>query len=256
MVPPDSAIHPALFIQLFHTGFFPDGRVNSNPVLVQDLDVGYEYQDRKVPVYVPYNGSIIIPASSRSMLSFQQGAIAKFCQVGILRARMFYQPERFSLATRPPATEYPVGVYIWNTDEDAPNWSDGTQWISGMVPSGPAGQDLRGTYPNPFVQGLQGVRIDPAAPTNGDVLIYNSITDMWEHTSLTFGGGPPTGPAGGDLSGLYPDPTVTGLQADPLPAKIADGFLKRDAANTAWEEVGYGSSADTVCEDRQQLRLA
>jgi hypothetical protein len=67
---PDAAIKPALFIQLFHTGVFPDGRANTNPVQITDLDVGYEYQNRKVPVYVPVGGSIIIPASSRSMLSF------------------------------------------------------------------------------------------------------------------------------------------------------------------------------------------
>jgi hypothetical protein len=66
---------PTFFIRLTHTGLHPDGRSNVGPVLLTDLDVGYENQSRKVPVYVPVGGHIDIPASSRSMLSFQQGAI-------------------------------------------------------------------------------------------------------------------------------------------------------------------------------------
>lgn len=127
---PDAAVKPALFIQLTHTGFFPDGRVNTNPVLITDLDVGYEAQLRKVPVYVPVGGSITIPASSRSMLSFYQGVIAKFAQVGVITAKMFYQPERYTNATLPASSTYPLGVAVWNTDQHAPNFADGGNWVS------------------------------------------------------------------------------------------------------------------------------
>lgn len=240
---------PTLVIRLYHNGQYADGRPNVSSVLVQDLDVGYENQDRKVACYVPPGGHIDINASSRSMLSFEQGAIKKFCQVNVLRSRMFYVPEPYATVDLPPAPEYPMGVFVWDTTLKTPTWSDGTNWVTGLAaPTGPAGGDLDGFYPNPTVMGICGHPIDGNTPANGDVLAYNSFTNKWEHVSLSFGGGPPSGPAGGDLAGLYPNPAVNGLQLDVLPAKLANGFLKRNAANLAWEEVAYGSGANTVTQ--------
>lgn len=117
--------NPNLFIRLTHTGLLPDGRPNLNPVYVQDLDVGYEYQHRKVPVYVPPGGFIVIPCSSKSLLSFQQGYINRAVIANLLTATMFIQPESYANLTRPLAITYPQGTFIWNTDDNTYNWSDG-----------------------------------------------------------------------------------------------------------------------------------
>lgn len=209
---------PALIIRLTHSGQYADGRPNVSPVQIPDLDVGYERQDRKVPVYVPPGGYIDINASSRSMLSYEQGGILKFTNVGVIDSKMFYVPEDYTTAGLPPATDYPAGTFVWNTTEQTSYWSTGLTWTVGKaVPTGPAGGDLDGTYPNPTVVRIQGIPVqNGVGPANGDSLLYNSLTARWEHAPIVFGGGPPVGPAGGDLGGLYPNPTVTGLQTRPV----------------------------------------
>lgn len=37
-------------------------------------------------------------------------------------------PQSFSSAGRPDASTVPVFTWIYNTDDNAPNWSDGTDW--------------------------------------------------------------------------------------------------------------------------------
>jgi hypothetical protein len=115
-----------IFIRLTHSGVHADGRPNLNPVFISDLDTGMEFQHRKVPVYVPVGGSINIPASTRSMLSYETGVINGFVNAGVLTASLFTQPDAFPNTSRPDASTYPKGTMIWNDDDDAPNWSDGS----------------------------------------------------------------------------------------------------------------------------------
>jgi hypothetical protein len=133
---------PRLYIRLTHTGLLQDGRTNLNSVLVPDLDVGYEYQHRKVPVYVPRylplpappltTGYIDITASSKSLISYESGAIRKLVVAGLITALMYLKPEEYDDVTRPNANLYPVGAGIWNTDDNAYNYSDGTNWHNAM----------------------------------------------------------------------------------------------------------------------------
>lgn len=88
--------------------------------------------------------------------------------------------------------------------------------------SGTAGGDLSGTYPSPLVVKLRGKSIPSAAPTTGDYLNYDGTS--WIYVAGTSG--PPTGAAGGNLSGSYPNPKVVKVQDETVSATLpTDGQI-------------------------------
>lgn len=107
------------------------------------------------------------------------------------------------------------------------NWRGWAEWAyeitlavesgggAGGPPTGPAGGDLGDTYPNPSVRKLWGRAIENVAPNNNDYLRWDSGTVSWRPTAFPSGL-PPTGAAGGDLAGNYPNPTVAQVQGFPV----------------------------------------
>lgn len=102
------------------------------------------------------------------------------------------------------------------------------------------GGDLSGTMPNPTVRGLQGTVVLSGAAAAGNVLTASSPTAAsWAAPA----GGPPSGAAGGDLSGTYPNPGVAKIAGVSVSGTPSNGqiIVALTSTTASWQTVAGAS---------------
>src|SRR5438105_2928716 len=94
--------------------------------------------------------------------------------------------------------------------------------VGGGSPSGAAGGDLTGTYPNPTLAAAGGGAAGPlGGATVAPIVTVDAKGRVTALTSTTITGVVPGGSASGDLTGTYPGPTIAALAV--TNAKMAAG---------------------------------